>query len=77
MRCIAALLLVGCAASAPAPDAGSCNRDGTCDPSETCGSCAFDCGPCTGCNDGFCLRSEGETCQTCPLDCGRCDGAMP
>lgn len=77
MRWIAAVLLLGCAASSPAPDAGWCSRDGVCQDDETCSTCPYDCGPCTGCNDGFCLRSEGENCQTCPNDCGRCDGAMP
>lgn len=64
-----------------AGDAGggdlSCG-DGVCAESESCVSCAADCGACPACGDGTC-SSEAETCADCPADCGACaacgDGA--
>jgi len=59
---------------------GSCGSpscgDGSCDGSETCSSCASDCGSCSGggsCGDGSCTGSE--TCTSCSSDCGACSGA--
>lgn len=51
---------------APPPSCG----DGKCDGSETCQTCALDCGTCPGCGDGKC--QEGESCFNCPQDCGVC-----
>jgi hypothetical protein len=44
--------------------------DLTCNGSETCGTCAEDCGPCPTCGDQVCNGSE--TCSTCANDCGAC-----
>jgi hypothetical protein len=45
--------------------------DGRCDSTETCSSCARDCGACAArCGDGTCNGTE--TCSTCVIDCGRC-----
>ncbi len=46
--------------------------DGTCDASESCSTCAKDCGGCstTGCGDGKC--DANENCITCVADCGAC-----
>jgi hypothetical protein len=48
---------------------GSCG-DGVCDGSESCQSCASDCGACNPCGDGICDGSE--SCQSCASDCGAC-----
>ncbi len=46
--------------------------DGTCDPNETCETCAADCGMCGPmCSDGTC--DANETCESCASDCGACD----
>lgn len=42
----------------------------TCDPGETCKSCAKDCGLCPYCGDGQCVGAE--TCTSCAKDCGAC-----
>ena len=43
-------------------------RDGICDPDESCSSCEKDCGECTGeCGDGVC--DGPETAENCPADC--------
>jgi hypothetical protein len=58
---------------AASPDAGvaACG-DRTCDASESCTSCATDCGVCAPrCGDGTC--DPTETCGTCASDCGACD----
>jgi hypothetical protein len=51
--------------------------NGTCNPDETCSTCAADCGACPACGDGSC--NGDETCATCTGDCGICpfcgDGA--
>ena len=45
--------------------------DGTCNGTESCMSCASDCGACAPtCGDGTCNSSE--TCTNCPTDCGAC-----
>lgn len=45
--------------------------DGTCNGSESCNSCADDCGSCnTGCGDNIC--GSNETCSSCTVDCGSC-----
>jgi hypothetical protein len=50
--------------------------DATCNGSETCTSCAQDCGACPppppapACGDAAC--NGGETCSTCAPDCGAC-----
>jgi hypothetical protein len=44
--------------------------DGTCNGSETCGSCPNDCGACPSCGDGSCNGSED--CGSCAADCGAC-----
>ena len=50
-------------------DCTTCGN-GTCDPGETCATCA-DCGTCAGrCGDGVC--DPDESCSTCPFDCGPC-----
>ncbi len=67
---------VGTDAASVEPDAelasgpGSCG-DGACDrATETCGSCAVDCGACPSrCGDGSCDPTETET--SCSLDCVR------
>jgi|GEM_PF-1029855 len=50
--------------------------DGACDGTETCSTCASDCGACPppppACGDGAC--NGPETCSTCASDCGACDG---
>lgn len=46
--------------------------DGTCNGTETCSSCAMDCGACPTCGDGTC--NGAETCSTCAMDCGACCG---
>lgn len=45
--------------------------NGRCEPTESCGSCPADCGPCSACSNGRC--DAGETCASCPVDCGRCN----
>jgi parallel beta-helix repeat protein len=51
--------------------------DSVCNGSESCSTCASDCGSCTSCGDGAC--NGGESCSTCASDCGACtscgDGA--
>jgi hypothetical protein len=44
--------------------------DGKCIGSESCTSCAVDCGVCAGCGDHACASSE--SCTSCPEDCGVC-----
>ena len=45
--------------------------DAVCAPTETCASCAADCGMCQGaCGDSVC--DPNETCTSCPGDCGGC-----
>ena len=46
--------------------------DGTCDATETCGSCSKDCGACANsdCGNGTCDITEN--CLTCSKDCGTC-----
>jgi hypothetical protein len=44
--------------------------NGTCDPNESCSSCASDCGSCIYCGNGKC--DGNETCQSCSQDCGSC-----
>jgi hypothetical protein len=51
---------------------GTSCGDGSCNGSETCSSCAQDCGSCTSCGDGSCNGSE--TCSSCAQDCGTCGG---
>jgi parallel beta-helix repeat protein len=50
--------------------------DGACNGSESCDSCAGDCGACpTSCGDGTC--DAAEDCTTCSADCGGCSsGAL-
>lgn len=56
-------------ATQPSP---RCN-DGVCNGSETCSTCARDCGTCRPyCGDGTC--NGGETCANCTSDCGNCPG---
>ena len=59
-----------CGGSAPPVICG----DAVCSPSETCSSCASDCGSCPPppvvCGDAVC--SSSETCSSCALDCGAC-----
>lgn len=51
----------------PPPNCG----DDTCDPDETCGNCASDCGECPAvCFDDVC--EAPEDCGSCPGDCGPC-----
>lgn len=45
-----------------------------CEGSETCVSCAPDCGVCKTCGDGLCDSTGAESCFTCPEDCGKCVG---
>ncbi len=52
--------------------AGPACGDGTCNGTETCTTCAGDCGPCPTCGDGTC--NGAETCETCAGDCGACCG---
>lgn len=48
--------------------------DGRCDMTETCSSCAGDCGMCSArCGDGTCNGTEN--CMSCAGDCGMC--SMP
>ena len=48
----------------------SCGN-GTCDPGESCETCAGDCGDCPAtCPNGEC--DPGESCSICPSDCGPC-----
>lgn len=51
---------------------GYCGN-GTCGGSETCSTCASDCGACPTqyCGDGAC--NAGETCGSCASDCGSCN----
>ncbi|WP_437278450.1 hypothetical protein WME90_45770 [Sorangium sp. So ce375] len=52
------------------PEPSACG-DGACDPaSESCSSCARDCGACPACGDGACAGSED--CGSCAEDCGPC-----
>jgi hypothetical protein len=44
--------------------------DGICSASESCSSCASDCGACEACGDGIC--SASESCSSCASDCGAC-----
>lgn len=65
----AALGVGACTAAGP----GSCG-DSFCRPgeSESCTSCAVDCGSCAGCGDGTCAAALGESCASCLTDCGMC-----
>jgi hypothetical protein len=55
--------------------AAACGDD-ACNGSETCSSCAQDCGTCApACGDGTC--NTGEDCATCQADCGTCASAGP
>lgn len=47
--------------------------DALCAASESCGTCALDCGTC--CGDGTC--DANELCSTCAEDCGACAGVPP
>ncbi|MBZ0115566.1 MAG: hypothetical protein K8H88_01130, partial [Sandaracinaceae bacterium] len=52
------------------PGVGECG-DGRCDSTESCGSCAADCGACAPvCGNGTC--ESGESCSSCAADCGSC-----
>ena len=52
------------------PCAATCG-DGLCDPaSESCSTCAQDCGACPVCGDFLCDWTE--SCDTCASDCGAC-----
>jgi hypothetical protein len=42
--------------------------NGTCDVGENCSTCPGDCGACTGCGDGVCIKGV-EDCVTCAMDC--------
>lgn len=68
MLLVASLLTAGCA-----NEPGYCG-DMLCRPaeSESCTSCAADCGSCAACGDGTCATSMGESCTSCPSDCGSC-----
>jgi hypothetical protein len=44
--------------------------NGSCSSTESCSSCAEDCGACAVCGDHTC--NGGESCSTCPGDCGAC-----
>lgn len=58
------------AGALPGPVTDGCG-DGFCAPSESCSSCAQDCGVCPpNCGDGEC--DETETCTDCEADCGVC-----
>jgi hypothetical protein len=47
--------------------------DGSCSATESCLTCALDCGACPrACGDGVCRRGDRETCATCAADCGSC-----
>jgi len=45
--------------------------DGRCATTESCTSCAVDCGLCAGCGNHACESSE--SCSSCPQDCGVCE----
>jgi hypothetical protein len=49
-----------------------CCGDGFCAWTETCSTCAADCGVCPYCGDGTCDATEA--CSTCAADCGGCPG---
>lgn len=51
------------------PSTPSCG-DSVCNGSETCSTCAADCGACATCGDGSCNGTE--TCSTCAADCEAC-----
>jgi beta-glucanase (GH16 family) len=64
-------------AVAPPPPAPVCG-DANCNGTETCSSCAADCGQCPAvvvCGDASCGGTE--TCNTCAADCGQCPPAPP
>jgi hypothetical protein len=48
----------------PPPGCGN----GTCELGENCSTCPSDCGACTGCGDGVCIKGT-EDCASCPADC--------
>src|SRR5689334_1484422 len=50
----------------PAP---TCS-DPVCNHTETCSTCAGDCGVCPMCGDSAC--NGAESCSTCTTDCGAC-----
>lgn len=54
--------------STPRPTCG----DTVCSDTETCSTCAKDCGPCAVCGDRVC--NAAESCYTCAADCGSCCG---
>ena len=64
-----AITLASCSNAGP----GFCG-DALCRPSESesCSTCAADCGGCAGCGDGTCDTSAGESCASCVADCGAC-----
>src|SRR5689334_8630447 len=68
------ILLFSCGVATVGPglsDENAACGDGTCDPGETCSTCADDCGACSAsCGNGTC--GEGESCSSCPADCGTC-----
>jgi hypothetical protein len=48
--------------------------DSVCEGTETCSSCAADCGTCAAvCGNGSC--QSGEDCNNCAADCGGCSGS--
>jgi hypothetical protein len=51
---------------------GNVCGDGTCGGTESCSTCAADCGSCSGnfCGNGSC--NAGESCSNCSADCGGC-----
>lgn len=56
-------------------DCGDTCGDNVCGSTESCGTCATDCGACyqePDCGDGFCDNYGGEDCYWCSLDCGSC-----
>lgn len=56
-------------------DAGPVCSDKACHSSESCTTCAEDCGPCAAgyCGDGMCQAPE--LCNDCAIDCGSCGGS--
>lgn len=56
---------------AASPASAKCGN-GSCDYSESCSSCAKDCGVCPFCGDGVC--DGWESCSQCASDCGCCEG---
>ncbi len=60
-------------------DAELCG-DRVCSGTETCKSCATDCGACaprSTCGNGSCDQAQGETCRLCPADCPSCPAEFP